>query len=159
MRSTHATFRCYTGARERERALRSFLIGGVTIAFMLAGAPAFADPLGVWRDSDGTTIRVQRCGTALCGTIVGMSPPNDPETGQPWTDKFNSEQTKRGDPLIGRQVFIDMQPAGPGKWSGTLYNTDDGRSLRRDPLWRRESQPRALKRGSPKKSRRSTTGG
>ncbi len=83
--------------------MRSFLISGVTIAFILAEASALADPLGLWRDSDGTTIRVQRCGGALCGTIVSMTPPNDPETGQPWTDKHNPEQTKRGDPLIGRQ--------------------------------------------------------
>ena len=103
---------------------------GVIVAFMLAGGSPLAEPLGQWRDSDGTVIRVQRCGTALCGTIVSMTPPNDPETGQPWTDKFNPDQTRRGDLLIGRHVFIDMQPAGPGKWSGTLYNTDDGRSLR-----------------------------
>jgi len=111
-------------------ALGSFPAGGAAVAFLLVAAPALADPLGVWRDSDGTTIRVQRCGGALCGMIMGMTPPNDPETGQPWTDKFNPDQTKRGDPLIGRQVFIDMLPAGAGKWSGTLYNTDDGRSLR-----------------------------
>ena len=84
-------------------ALRSFLAGGAAVAFLLVAAPALADPLGLWRDSDGTTIRVQRCGGAMCGTIVSMTPPNDPETGQPWTDKHNPEQTKRGDPLIGRQ--------------------------------------------------------
>lgn len=100
-------------------------------AFALLGAgAAAAEPVGVWRDNDGTTIRIARCGQALCGTIVGMTPPNDPETGHPWTDKHNPEQTKRGEPLIGLQVFISMQPNGPGKWSGTLYNTDDGRSLR-----------------------------
>jgi len=65
-------------------ALGSFPAGGAAVAFLLVAAPALADPLGVWRDSDGTTIRVQRCGGALCGTIVGMAPPNDPETGQPW---------------------------------------------------------------------------
>ena len=110
--------------------MRPFLSGSVVVAWVLAGGAALADPLGLWRDRDGTTIRVQHCGSALCGIIVGMTPPNDPETGQPWTDKFNPDQTRRGDPLIGRQVFIDMQPAGTGKWSGTLYNTDDGRSLR-----------------------------
>ena len=91
---------------------------------------AAAEPLGLWRDSDGTTIRVQRCGPALCGIIVGMTPPNDPGTGQPWTDKHNPDQTRRGEPLIGLPVFINMLPAGPGKWTGTLYNTDDGKSLR-----------------------------
>ena len=83
--------------------MRSLLSGGVIVALVLAGGPALADPLGLWRDSDGTTIRVQRCGSALCGAIVSMTPPNDPETGQPWTDKHNPDQIRRGDPLIGRQ--------------------------------------------------------
>lgn len=97
---------------------------------LLSVGTAAAEPVGSWRDNDGTTIRIQRCGQALCGTIVAMTPPNDPETGYPWTDKHNPDQTRRGEPLIGLKVFIDMQPVGPGKWSGTLYNTDDGRSLR-----------------------------
>ena len=106
-------------------------ITALTAALLLAAAaPALADPVGVWRDRDGTTIRIERCGVALCGVIVALTPPNDPETGHPWTDTFNPEQTRRGEPLIGLKVFIDMQPNGPNKWSGTLYNTDDGRSLR-----------------------------
>lgn len=105
-------------------------IASLTAALLFTSGPAGADPLGLWRDNDGTTIRVQRCGSALCGTIAAMAPADDPETGRPWTDKHNPDQTKRGDPLIGRQVFIDMQPNGTGKWSGMLYNTDDGRSLR-----------------------------
>jgi uncharacterized protein (DUF2147 family) len=109
--------------------LHSFLTGGLAAALTLIAPVAFADPVGVWRDRDGTTIRIAKCGAALCGTITAMNPPNDPETGNPWTDKHNPEQTKRGEPLIGLMVFIDMQPSGQNKWSGRLYNTDDGRSL------------------------------
>ena len=29
----------------------------------------------------------------------------------------------------GLQVFIAMRPAGSGKWSGQLYNTDDGMTV------------------------------
>ena len=107
---------------------------GFAGALLCAGAlfgslPAAADPLGLWRDKDGTTIRVQHCGPALCGTIVGMAPANDPETGHPWTDKHNPDPAKRLRPLVGVQVFITMRPAGPGKWSGQLYNTDDGMTV------------------------------
>jgi uncharacterized protein (DUF2147 family) len=105
-------------------------IACLMLFWWLAVGAAVAEPLGLWRDNDGTTIRVQRCGAALCGVIVAMEPANDPETGHPWTDKHNPDQTKRGTPLIGLQVFVTMQSAGPGKWSGQLYNTDDGRSLR-----------------------------
>ena len=98
-------------------------------ALGLASVPAAADPVGLWRDKDGTTIRVRQCGPVLCGTIVGMTPANDPETGRPWTDKHNHDPAKRLRPLIGLQVFIAMRRAGPAKWSGQLYNTDDGATL------------------------------
>ena len=28
--------------------------------------------------------------------------------------------------MIGVQLFIGMQPAGPGRWAGRIYNADDG---------------------------------
>lgn len=96
---------------------------------MLCIGAATAEPIGVWRDRGGTLIRVAKCGAALCGTIEAMNPRNDPETGTPWVDKRNPDQTKRGEPLVGLQVFIGMSPSGPGRWSGRLYNTDDGMTL------------------------------
>jgi uncharacterized protein (DUF2147 family) len=30
--------------------------------------------------------------------------------------------------MIGLQMFIDMRPSGPGKWSGQIYNSDDGKT-------------------------------
>ena len=99
------------------------------VGTLLVSLPAAADPIGLWRDKDGTTIRVQPCGPALCGTIVSMASANDPETGQPWTDKHNHDPARRLRPLVGLQVFIAMRPAGAGRWSGQLYNTDDGMTL------------------------------
>lgn len=96
---------------------------------LLVSVPASADPTGLWRDKDGTTIRVQHCGAGLCGVIVSMAGAKDPETGQPWTDKHNRDPARRLRPLVGLQVFIAMQPSGPGRWSGQLYNTDDGMTV------------------------------
>ena len=90
-------------------------------ATLFISLPAAADPVGLWRDKDGTTIRVQHCGPALCGSIVSMASANDPETRQPWTDKHNPDPAKRLRPLVGLQIFIAMRPAGPGRWSGQLY--------------------------------------
>src|SRR5215471_9827534 len=87
--------------------------GLVVLALVaLAIDPAAADPIGLWLDKDGTTIRVQACGQALCGAIVALNPPNDPATGKPWTDKNNSDRTLRERPLIGVPVFLSMQPDG-----------------------------------------------
>jgi uncharacterized protein (DUF2147 family) len=47
-------------------------------------------------------------------------------TGRPWTDKNNSDASKRNRPLVGVQVLFDMQSSGAGKWAGTLYDSDRG---------------------------------
>jgi uncharacterized protein (DUF2147 family) len=104
-----------------------FACGLVALALLLCGADlAAADPIGLWIDKDGTTIRVQACGQALCGTIVGLKQAIDPATGRPRTDKNNSDRTLRNRPLIGVPVFLSMRPDGPRRWSGQLYDPDRG---------------------------------
>jgi uncharacterized protein (DUF2147 family) len=94
-------------------------------AFVDAGV-AQADPRGLWLAHDGATVRVTSCGKGLCATIVSPKSQVDPSTGQPRTDKNNPDPMKRGRPLAGVEVFISTLPEGPGKWSGSLYNADDG---------------------------------
>lgn len=98
------------------------------VLFILLGAePALADPKGLWQAQDGAQVRVAKCGgEALCATIAAAKSPVDPQTGAPWTDKHNPDPRARGRPLVGVYVLYNMMPDGPGKWSGQLYNTDDG---------------------------------
>ena len=107
-------------------------VGKATVALALLGCmsigPALADPTGIWLDKDGDTLRIRRCGPALCGTIVGLRVGLDPETSRSRTDKKNADRSLRNRPLVGVQSLISMQPNGPGKWSGQLYNVDDGRT-------------------------------
>jgi uncharacterized protein (DUF2147 family) len=105
---------------------RLFAIRLSAIGLLAGVAPATADPIGLWRANDGGTTRIARCGAALCGTLVSVVPARDPATGQPVTDRKNRDPSKRGRPLVGVQVLIGMQPSGPAKWSGQLYNPDDG---------------------------------
>lgn len=94
----------------------------------LAGAaPAAADPSGVWREKDGGTIRIHRCGGAICGRLATVLPRLDPATGKPRTDKNNEDASRRNRPLAGLPVLIDMRPNGAGKWSGRLYDLDRGK--------------------------------
>jgi uncharacterized protein (DUF2147 family) len=88
-----------------------------------------ADPAGVWLTQTGTSrIRVADCGGALCGTIIWLKEPNDPDTGKPKTDKNNSDAAKRSRPLLGVQIVLGMKPAGTDKWSGQVYNAEDGKT-------------------------------
>jgi uncharacterized caspase-like protein len=59
-------------------------------------------PSGSWLTENGRSrIRIAECGSALCGTIVWLKEPNDPETSKPKLDKNNADVTKRSRPLIG----------------------------------------------------------
>lgn len=92
-------------------------------------APARADPTGLWLDKDGWTIRIQPCGPDLCAVIASVKPPLDPATGRPWTDKNNTDVSKRNRPLVGVEVLSGMRPSGLQKWSGQLYDADRGHAL------------------------------
>src|SRR4051812_4105226 len=99
--------------------------------FALAGSQGAlaAEPNGTWLTQTGTSrIRVADCGGALCGTIIWLKEPNDPETGKPKTDKNNSDAAKRSRPLLGVQIVLGMKPAGAGKWNGQVYNAEDGKT-------------------------------
>jgi uncharacterized protein (DUF2147 family) len=101
-------------------------------ALALAAAsivPAAADPVGLWLDKDGWTIRIQPCGPDLCAVIASVKPPLDPATGRPWTDKNNADSSKRSRPLVGVEVLSGMRPSGPQRWSGQLYDSDRGHTL------------------------------
>jgi len=106
------------------RALRS--IGAGILIFGVISGAAHADPIGLWRASDGGLTRISPCGTALCGYIVSVNPKIDPSTGQPATDKNNSDPSKQNHPLVGLPILIKMRPEEPGRWSGQLYDTDRG---------------------------------
>lgn len=96
----------------------------------LLSSAAFAESAeGTWLSEDGATkVRLSDCGGKLCGTVVWLDNPIDHDTGKPKTDKLNPDPAKRARPLLGLQVVNGMAPSGPNKWSGSIYNADDGRT-------------------------------
>ena len=100
------------------------LAGGL----MLTGLPARADidATGVWKMSNGkVTVKVSPCGGNLCGTVVALKKPRD-DKGRPRLDKENPNPSLRSRPVIGLTILSNMKPQGEGRWSGTIYNPDDG---------------------------------
>lgn len=107
------------------------LVFAAAALFVLAspGGASAAEPVGTWLTQTGLSrIRLADCGGALCGTIVWLKEPNDPETGKPKTDKHNSDASRRNKPLIGVQIVLGMKPAGADKWTGQVYNAEDGKT-------------------------------
>ena len=106
---------------------RSLVFGLAIILFGAAGiAGAKADPRGLWLAQDGAKVRVGSCGGTLCATIAEAKSRIAPATGPPWTDKNNPDPALRRRLLVGLPVLWSLQPSGPGKWSGTLYNVENG---------------------------------
>lgn len=101
-------------------------IGLAAICLAAFVIPANADPSGLWREKDGGTVRVSRCGSGYCAFIASVTPATDPATGKPRTDSKNADSAKRNRPLVGVQVLFAMKPSGEKRWSGRLYDSDRG---------------------------------
>jgi uncharacterized protein (DUF2147 family) len=109
--------------------MKRHLLAAALLMVTGTGTALAADPMGTWLTQGGNSrIRIADCGGALCGTIVWLKEPNDAETGKPKTDKNNSDASKRSRPLIGVQIVLGMKPAGADKWSGQVYNAEDGKT-------------------------------
>jgi uncharacterized protein (DUF2147 family) len=111
-------------------ALRSTVV--LASMFLLgAMAPAATanegSAVGLWLTEKGDArIHVTQCGRALCGKVVWLRDAIDPDTGRPQTDSKNPNPALASRPMIGVQLFVGMNPAGPGRWAGRIYNADDG---------------------------------
>jgi len=98
-------------------------------AAMPARAQAVGTPDGIWLTQAGDAkVRVSKCGGGICGVVVWLKDPIDPTTGKPQVDDKNPNPAVARRPIIGLPLFSGMRPAGPNKWSGQIYNADDGKT-------------------------------
>src|SRR6478672_1337377 len=111
-------------------ACRTALVIAIATAFLAAPsarAQGPGEPTGVWLTQAGDArVRVSKCGGGICGVIVGLKEPIDPATGKPQVDDKNPNPALARRPMIGLPLFSSMHATGPGKWSGQIYNADDG---------------------------------
>lgn len=111
----------------------TYAIGKLTLAAtlglsLMASAASAAPAAGTWLSESGTTkVRITDCGGKLCGNVVWLKDPKGAD-GKPKTDRFNQDESKRSRPLLGVPVVQGMAPSGENKWSGKIYNADDGKT-------------------------------
>ena len=104
-------------------------LAAVLLAAPSARAEGTGEPTGTWLTQAGDArVRVSKCGGGICGVVVGLREPVDPATGKPQVDDKNPDPALRKRPMIGLPLFSGMHVSGPHKWSGTIYNADDGSS-------------------------------
>jgi uncharacterized protein (DUF2147 family) len=109
------------------------LAATVVLAATPMSAETSADPTGVWLTAAGDAkIHVSRCGSGLCGTIVWLKAPIDPATGRPQVDDKNSDPALAHRPIIGLNIFKGMKAVTERKWSGRIYNADNGKTYASD---------------------------
>ena len=87
--------------------------------------------LGPWTTDKGKgRVEIVNCAApkqGLCGTIVWISEPNDKD-GKPQTDKGNKDTSLRSRPIVGLPIFEGWREAGASKWTGSVYDPEDGQS-------------------------------
>jgi uncharacterized protein (DUF2147 family) len=108
---------------------RLAFIASVFAALLAASAARaqMSDPAGTWLTQAGDAkVRVSKCGAQICGVVVWLREPTNPATGLPMVDDKNPNPALAKRPMIGLPLFTNMRIAGPNKWTGHIYNADDG---------------------------------
>lgn len=105
-----------------------FIIAILTALMAVTPAKAQSlDPSGIWLTQAGDArVRVSKCGGGICGVVVSLRDPIDPATGKPQVDDKNPNPALKNRRIVGLPLFSGMQASGPNKWSGQIYNADDG---------------------------------
>jgi uncharacterized protein (DUF2147 family) len=112
---------------ENSMTARFVFVIACLMALVPASAQTSGDPTGIWLTQAGDArVRVSRCGGGICGVVVWLKEPVNPANGKPQIDDKNPNQALAKRPMIGLALFSGMQPSSPGKWSGQIYNADDG---------------------------------
>lgn len=94
-----------------------------------ASAQSAGSPDGIWLTQAGDAkIRVSRCGAGICGVVIWLREPIDSMTGKPQVDDKNPNPALAKRPIIGLSLFSGMRPSGQNRWSGHIYNADDGKT-------------------------------
>ena len=109
------------------------LAATMVLAATSLSAETNADPTGIWLTEAGDAkIHVSRCGSGICGIIVWLKAPIDPATGRPQVDDKNSDPALARRPIIGLNIFKGMKSVAERKWSGRIYNADNGKTYASD---------------------------
>lgn len=95
-----------------------------------ANATQPAEVIGVWLSPKANMrVRIVPCGSGLCGNIVWMKDPSNPQTGEPLTDSKNPDPEKRNRPILGIQMITDLKPGrAAGEWTAQVYSPNEGKT-------------------------------
>jgi uncharacterized protein (DUF2147 family) len=103
--------------------MKRLLPYAATLVLLASGTALAADPsvLGDWLVKDGYAhIRIDNCGGKMWGIVAWEQ--------KPGLDVENPDPAKKSRPTLGMPVLMGLAPAKePGKWSGQIYNSNNGK--------------------------------
>ncbi|MGE5145573.1 MAG: DUF2147 domain-containing protein, partial [Candidatus Eiseniibacteriota bacterium] len=78
-------------------------------------------PAGIWRVEDGkAVIRIVDCGGQYWGVVAWEKTPG--------TDSKNPDPALKSRSTLGMPVLLGMHRSGQDKWTGHIYNAEDGQT-------------------------------
>jgi uncharacterized protein (DUF2147 family) len=103
--------------------MKPLFASAAILVLTTAGAlAADASVIGDWLVKEGYGhVRIDNCGGKMWGIVSWEKTPG--------FDNESSDPAKKGRPLLGTPVLIDMAPTKePGKWTGEVYNSQNGKN-------------------------------
>jgi uncharacterized protein (DUF2147 family) len=99
----------------------------VVLALRLASGAAVAqsadEAIGLWLNPENqSNVEFYKCGEGLCAKITKLA------TDGAKTDEKNTDASKRERAILGLVIMDGAKKSGPAKWSGNLYNPNDGKT-------------------------------
>lgn len=109
--------------------MKTTIFAAAALAVSAFAAPALAgDPTGLWQTpTNGGQVRIERCGNALCGTLVTSA---QIRANPDQRDIRNKDESQRDRTLRGLRMLSGFT-GGPTEWrGGSVYNPEDGGTYR-----------------------------
>lgn len=98
------------------------VVGAICAAALAGGVASAADgPTGLWQVQDSSaTIRIVDCGGTYWGVVAWEKTPG--------IDRSNPNPALRSRPTLGLPVLLGLRPDGQDRWSGRIYNAENGQT-------------------------------
>ncbi len=100
------------------------LTASAAILVLGTGGAMAAEPIGDWLVKDGYAhIRIDNCAGKMWGIVTWEKTPGG-------IDNENPDPAKKGRLTLGMPVLMGLapNPKEPGKWSGEIYNSQNGKN-------------------------------
>jgi uncharacterized protein (DUF2147 family) len=103
-------------------------VSALALTVLVSAGTALADPRGLWLAQDGARVRVGPCGARCAQRLRRRSRKLIRKPVTPGPTRIIPDPALRNRSLVGVPVLYSLMPDGPGRWSGRLYNIDNGQS-------------------------------